>query len=130
MDVQPNTLAHSCQYAQTYNDRPDNTDMHKDMSTIIVALLDRRKLSQNGLAKLCGISQPTLSRIISGEQQPKKATLMAMARYLGVRVSQLIGEEPIDYDDPAAEVLRIMQDMPDYKRSAILGAAKKLSEDP
>jgi transcriptional regulator with XRE-family HTH domain len=48
-------------------------------------------LSQRALADITGISQPTLSRIISGNRAAKMPELMAIAWATGVRVTELSG---------------------------------------
>jgi len=49
------------------------------------------ELSQRTLADLTGISQPTLSRIISGNRTAKMPELVAIARATGVMVTELTG---------------------------------------
>jgi transcriptional regulator with XRE-family HTH domain len=48
-------------------------------------------LSQRALADIAGISQPTLSRIISGDRTAKMPELVAIAWATGVMVTELIG---------------------------------------
>ena len=48
-------------------------------------------LSQRALADLTGISQPTLSRIISGDRAAKMPELMAIAWATGAVVTELAG---------------------------------------
>jgi Predicted transcriptional regulator with C-terminal CBS domains len=52
-------------------------------------------LSQRRLADVTGISQPTLSRIISGERAPKLPELVAIAWATGRTVAQLTGETTV-----------------------------------
>lgn len=58
-------------------------------------LIDRARLaaglSQRGLADAMGISQPTLSRIISGERVAKMPEIVAIAWATGCTVAQLTG---------------------------------------
>ncbi len=49
------------------------------------------RLSQRALAEKTGISQPTLSRIISGERVPKVPELVAIAWATGHTIAQLTG---------------------------------------
>jgi transcriptional regulator with XRE-family HTH domain len=48
-------------------------------------------LSQRALADIAGISQPTLSRIISGDRTAKMPELVAIAWATGVMVTELAG---------------------------------------
>ena len=49
-------------------------------------------LSQNALARAAGIGRVTLVRLEKGEQTPRFKTLEAIARALGVGVSDLLVE--------------------------------------
>jgi len=59
------------------------------------ARIDRARaaagLSQRGLAELTGISQPTLSRMISGDRPPKMPELAAIAWATGAMITELAG---------------------------------------
>jgi len=56
-----------------------------ELSRKIVLLRERKGWSQTDLAKAAGIPQPTVCRIEAGDiKQPKMATLMRIARTLGV----------------------------------------------
>lgn len=48
-------------------------------------------LSQRALADMTGISQPTLSRIVSGQRTAKMPELVAIAWATGAMVAQLAG---------------------------------------
>lgn len=48
-------------------------------------------LSQRALADMTGISQPTLSRVVSGHRTAKMPELVAIARATGVTVAELAG---------------------------------------
>lgn len=53
--------------------------------------ITRTGLSQRTLAKKAGISQPTLSRIISGDRPPKVPEVLAIAWATGTTVTELTG---------------------------------------
>lgn len=61
----------------------------------IGALIERARvaagLSQRSLADAAGLSQPTLSRIISGERSAKMPEIVAIAWATGHTVAQLTG---------------------------------------
>ncbi|TLG09040.1 helix-turn-helix transcriptional regulator [Nocardia cyriacigeorgica] len=69
------------------------------MTTDIGALIERARvaagLSQRALADATGISQPTLSRIISGDRQAKMPEIVAIAWATGHTVAQLTGTETV-----------------------------------
>ncbi|HEY2701248.1 MAG TPA: helix-turn-helix transcriptional regulator [Pseudonocardiaceae bacterium] len=52
-------------------------------------------LSQRSLAEATGISQPTLSRIISGDRAAKMSELVAIAWATGHTIAQLTGAETV-----------------------------------
>jgi len=64
-------------------------------ATIVGARVERARaaagLSQRALADMTGISQPTLSRIISGDRTAKVPELAAIAWATGVMVTELTG---------------------------------------
>jgi transcriptional regulator with XRE-family HTH domain len=108
----------------------DNTPMHPTLGERLTTLLEQRGLSHNEIARRCGIKQPSISRIIRGEQMPKLDTLQAIARHLHVSVAQLIGEAPLSEEDDKAHVLRVMENLPPYKKAALMAAADSLAKDP
>lgn len=63
--------------------------------TKVGALIERARvaagLSQRGLADATGISQPTLSRIISGDRVAKMPEIVLLAEVTGHTVAQLAG---------------------------------------
>lgn len=52
-------------------------------------------LSQRRLADVTGISQPTLSRIISGDRVPKMPEVVLIAEATGYTVAQLTGASTV-----------------------------------
>lgn len=69
------------------------------MTTSVAALIERARvaagLSQRALADATGISQPTLSRIISGDRLAKMPEVVAIAWATGHTVGQLTEAEPV-----------------------------------
>ena len=65
------------------------------MTTDAGARIERARaaagLSQRALADMTGISQPTLSRIVSGQRTAKMPELVAIAWATGVTVAELAG---------------------------------------
>lgn len=69
------------------------------MTMDIGARVDRARiaagLSQRSLAEETGISQPTLSRIISGDRVAKMSELVAIAWATGHTIAQVTGAETV-----------------------------------
>ncbi len=63
--------------------------------TLINRALTTAQLSQRSLSDATGISQPTLSRIISGDRVAKLPELMAIAWATGYTVAELSGAEGV-----------------------------------
>jgi transcriptional regulator with XRE-family HTH domain len=55
-------------------------------------LLARRKVKQRQLADALGLSQPAVSRRISGEREFSASEISATAEFFGVSVGELFGE--------------------------------------
>lgn len=115
---------------------PDNSAVNSVISTahvdpreIILRLLRKRGFaSPRALALRAGVSQPTLSRYLSGTSDDMEmATWRALARELGVTVSQLLGEQPLTADDSIEHVVRAMETMPQSLRDALAAAADAMA---
>ncbi|WP_107705983.1 helix-turn-helix domain-containing protein [Nocardioides allogilvus] len=55
----------------------------------IESVRERLGMSQRALARKAGLSQPTLSRIESGERTPKMSEIILLADVLGCSVSEI-----------------------------------------
>lgn len=62
-----------------------------EVSRLISQALSAANLSQRALSETTGISQPTLSRIISGDREAKLPEIVAIAWATGHTVAQLMG---------------------------------------
>lgn len=66
------------------------------LSDILKILLKHRKLTVSELSRHTGIVQPVIYRMTTGEtDNPKLSSLLPIADYFNVSISQLIGEEPL-----------------------------------
>lgn len=93
-------------------------------TTDVGALIERARvaagLSQRALADATGISQSTLSRIISGDRAPKMAEVMEIAWATGHTVAQLTGAKTVaDRVECAARATN--DSSMDRMREALLG---------
>ncbi|WP_431903191.1 helix-turn-helix domain-containing protein [Amycolatopsis thermoflava] len=69
--------------------------MNPNVSALIERAMNAAKLSQRALAAATGISQPTLSRIMSGERAAKMPEIVAIAQATGHTVAQLTGSRTV-----------------------------------
>jgi transcriptional regulator with XRE-family HTH domain len=66
------------------------------ISKILKQLMEEKGVTTSELSRLTGVVQPVIYRIASGEtDNPKVATLIPLANYFGITISQLIGEETL-----------------------------------
>lgn len=66
----------------------------------LLALLEAHcSLSESELSRKAGVPQPTINRLLSGvTPDPRVSTVRDLARFFGVRIEQLLGDEPLpDY---------------------------------
>ena len=74
------------------------------LSQNLKILISNAKISENELARRTGIAQQIINRILLGENQnPKILTIIPLAHYFGVSVSQLIGDDEIQMKTDNAE---------------------------
>ena len=108
----------------------DNAGMHEATRTNIKALMAKNGVpSERQLAIDCGMSQSTLNRFLSGETDSLDfARLIAIAHFFEVSVSQLVGETPLEEDPKIRAVVLAMQQMPEYKKDALVAASHSLAE--
>lgn len=67
-----------------------------NVGALIERALEAASLSQRALADETGISQSTLSRIISGTRVAKLPEVMAIAKATGATVAQLTGTSTVE----------------------------------
>lgn len=85
--------------------------------------------SQRALAAAAGMDQSLLSRFLSGKTEVLEFHhLQSLAHAMGMSVSQAIGEEPTTADPKILAVARLMQEMPEYKKDAIVAASTALAK--
>ena len=62
----------------------ERTALARAVATRIVAYRVHHELSQSGLARKLGVSQPLVARLEAGEHEPTLATLRRLSRRLGL----------------------------------------------
>ena len=71
--------------------------LHHNLGEIIRALMAERKIDDTELAKATGIASSSLSRIKNDPAtNPTLASLLPIAKFFGITVSQLIGETALN----------------------------------
>lgn len=63
-------------------------------------LLYERRITQSGLADICGINQPTLSRNLNGVHSMRIELIVKIADYFKVSVDYLLGRSDEKLNDP------------------------------
>lgn len=86
--------------------------------------------SARALASKAGISQPTLSRYLAGATDTMEVpNWMALARTLGVTVSELLGEVPLGGTATARELLTVAQQLDERGIETMITVGRALLGD-
>lgn len=114
---------------------PENAWMHSayklsDARTVIRDLRVKRGFtSDRALAIAAGIPQPTLSRYLAGTTESMDiANFQALADALDVSMSELLAEIPIGSGGRVKELARLMEQLPQPEKDALLAAAHAMVE--
>ena len=111
---------------------PNNPAVYRrdppDPRTIIRQLReDRGYPSDRALAIAAGIKQPTLSRYLAGATATMEmANWMALANTLGVTLSELLGEVPLNSSMAVREILHIANRLDERGQETILTVGRAL----
>ncbi len=93
----------------------------------IRALAAQRGMSERALAIAAGMSQPTLSRFLSGKTEDLTASnLKNIADALGCLTSHITGEIALHADGRTNDLVVVMEKLPDWAREMTLQNAKSL----
>lgn len=74
--------------------------MGKELGTRLSILLKKRGISQKQLAEEIGVTEPVISRYISGDRDPKPNILANIATALKTTSDYLLGIEEKGFDHP------------------------------
>ena len=103
----------------------------KKLGATLLSIMESRGISANKIADDLEWSQSTITRITSGEtQRPRIDTLMKLAEYLGVTVSQLIGEAPMIEDSSLAEIELNYKAMDLARQRTTLNIIRTIAAEP
>lgn len=94
----------------------------------LVKLRDEKGWSDNEFAERSGVPQPTISRFLVGTSESMMLdTLAALCKALEISVAEIIGERSIDLDHRTRRVMKLMEDMADYKKDVVVSTAETLA---
>jgi transcriptional regulator with XRE-family HTH domain len=88
------------------------------------ALRVAKGLTQGELGKLVGVQHNTISEIENGKRGLHHSKWPALASALGISVSEILSDEPLD--EPTARLLAAFADLPPEDRIAVLNHAEAL----
>jgi hypothetical protein len=84
--------------------------------------------STRALALAAGMPQPTLSRYMKGDSADlEMSNWRKLAETLEVSVSQLLGEVPLAGGPTGTRLLRVMENLPEHYRAALLASAESMA---
>ena len=92
--------------------------------------MEKRRFSQRALAKKTGISQPVVSRVLSGEKAPSVDFCNRVAQALGespeklLRLAGILPASPASEDDTLQELIELARNLPPEDRTELLEYAR------
>lgn len=82
-------------------------------------------LTEAGLATKAGLDNSTVRQLLSGKaKNPRMDTALKICQALGVSLEEFMGAE---FDPVQAEILRLLTQLDEPERHALLGAARGLA---
>ena len=109
----------------------------REFKDVLVELRQERKLTQDKLSEVLGITKQALSHYERGTRYPKPETLEAIADYFNVDMDYLTGRSPLttrlvspaagpDLSDDEAELLKQYRLLGDEGQAMLLSRAEEL----
>jgi DNA-binding Xre family transcriptional regulator len=104
--------------------------MHKKhLRDTLQRLMAKQQISATRLGETTGVPQPTISRLLNGTTDTMEwETLQLLGAALGVTVSQLIGEVPIEDDEQRQRAYILLQEVPAYQLPAAVKILDALAQ--
>ena len=103
--------------------------IEKYVAKNIISLCEKRDISKYRLSQLSGISQSSLSRIMTQESLPSLITLEKICVALGVALSQFFREEnPVDLTESQKEILKIWDNLSTKEQETVLAMLRGLQK--
>lgn len=79
-----------------HDKKAHNMDSNNKVSDIIKKLMSELKIKEAELARQTGLPQTTINRLLGGLTfDPRANTLKPIAKFFGLTIGQILGEEPI-----------------------------------
>ncbi|WP_242648730.1 helix-turn-helix domain-containing protein [Anaerobutyricum hallii] len=92
-------------------------------------MCEKRDISKYRLSQLSGISQSSLSRIMTQESLPSLITLEKICAALGVTLSQFFREKnPVDLTESQKEILKIWDNLSTKEQETVLAMLRGLQK--
>lgn len=106
--------------------------MHETIRANIRRLmLDAGIKSEADLAARAGVVQSTLNRYLAGRtEQINYSALKTIADYFKVTVSDLDGSATRHSDPKIAQVVHVMEHLPEYRKDALVATGNALAQLP
>ena len=102
--------------------------MEEVMIENLKKLMRRAGDNSYSLAEKCAVSQPTISRILNNKHNnPRLETVRKFASAYNVTISQLIGDEPLEFD-VSGEIIEIFKESNKTKK-LLYRATQNASEE-
>jgi transcriptional regulator with XRE-family HTH domain len=103
-------------------------NMNSTFSQRLKELRKEHGLTQDDLAKLSGVSFPTISRYENGQRdEPKLTILKTFANYFNVSIDYLVGDTNVKESDfTSDEIGRIFNQLDDDDKRILMDLAKTL----
>lgn len=132
--MQVNTTTYKRQHTQAnWHSAPlphENSWMDWDFfRTLLGRLIQEQNLNDNTLAERCGVPQPTISRFRNGTSKTMDLeNVHAIAKALGITVSQAIGETALRPSLQRQRAFALMEEMPEYQVARAVKILDALAE--
>lgn len=104
------------------------TDGALGLRNRIRELRRKRKMSQEKLAELCGVTHGTISRLEQGGIKVNDYYLGLLAKAFAVPAVQILTDEPMPKTDRQRELARLVQELPDSATDALIASARAMSK--
>lgn len=90
------------------------------------SLMSSRGVTQAAVASGAGLSQPTISRYLSAQSEPKLKDVAALADYFGMGVDAFLGRPPLPDEPVGPQKAYVFQETHVSNGAAPFGAAKNV----
>lgn len=102
------------------------TDGALGLRNRIRELRRERKMSQERLAELRGVTHGTISRLEKGGIKVTDHYLRLLSAAFGVPPVQVLSDDPLPKTDRQRELARLVQDLPDSATDALIATARAM----